>query len=268
VRRDPKGRWGSPAGPSTVLVLLAVLLSGCAVGEPDVSATPRRELAARPEASAGTPVAPRPSSTASAAPTAPGPSASEGTDPRPPGAAATTAPTVARPQPVAAPAGEGPYRAVGSLTDLRDDHGREGPSYADVVGVLLEDDGTRLRATVRMGGAVPLRTATAEVLGVGVDLYDRSGEFESDYQLFADGGDDGWFAYLSTPEGFVRYPGRFQITGDQLVFTVPWSAVGGRRDGWTKAFADWARDGGGTLGGNATANDRAPLAGSVGYRIG
>lgn len=249
-------------------MLLALLLSGCTVGEPDVSPTPRRELAVRPEPVVTTAAAAPPASSAPAAPTAPGPSASAGTGPRPQGATATAAPPVSRPEPVAAPAGEGPYRAVGTVTDPGRDHGTQGPAYADVVGVLLEDDGTRLRATVRMGGAVPLRTATAEVLGVGVDLYDRSGEFESDYQLFADGGDDGWFAYLSTPEGFVRYPGRFQIIGDQLVFTVPWSAVGGRRDGWTKAFADWARDGGGTVGGNATANDRAPLAGTVGYQLG
>lgn len=271
MRRDPEGRRGSPAGPPAVLVLLALLLSGCSVGEPDVSSTPRRELAVRPEPVASASATARPSSGtspgASAAATARGPSASATTraTTRPPGA---SPPAVPPAEPVAAPPGEGPYRAVGTVSDPGRDQGTEGPSYADVVGVLLEDDGTRLRATVRMGGAVPLRAGAGEVLGVGVDLYDRANEFESDYQLFADGGDDGWFAYLSTPRGFVRYPGRFQITGDQLVFTVPWSAVGGRRDGWTKAFADWTREGGGTLGGNATANDRAPLAGSVGYRLG
>lgn len=269
MTRDPRGRRGFPAGLSAVPVLtavLAVLLSGCAVGEPTASSTPRRELAVRPEPVVTTSAAPLSSTAASSAPTAPETSTSAPT--RAPSATATAAPAVAPAEPIAAPPGEGPYRTVGTVTDPGRDHGTEGPTYADVVGVLLEDDGTRLRATVRMSGTVPLRPATAEVLGVGVDLYDRSGKFESDYQLFADGGDDGWFAYLSTPEGFVRYPGRFQITGDQLVFTVPWSAVGGRRDGWTKAFADWTRDGGGTLGGNATANDRAPLAGSVGYRVG
>ena len=268
MTRDPKGRWGSPAGPSAVLVL-SLLLTGCAFGDPpETSERPRRDLAARPEPvpSGAVPATASPGTTTApgAVPSAGSPTSTAATTR--PGATAT--PSAAAPAtPVPAPEGEGPYRQVGTVSDLRGDQGREGPGYADVLGVLLEDDGTRLRATVRTGGTVPLQPAAGEVLGIGVDLYDRSGEFESDYQLFADGGADGWFAYLATPKGFVRYPGRFVITGDQLVFTVPWSAVGGRRDGWTKAFVDWTREGGGTLGGNATANDRAPLTGSTRYDV-
>lgn len=252
----------SPAGPSAVLAL--VLLTGCAFGDPAATSdTPRRDLGARPEPVAtGTEAPP-----ASATPTA-GASAEASVRPATTSPPAPTARAAASARPVPAPAGEGPYSPVGSLTDLRGDHGNEGPTYADVVGVLLEDDGTRLRATVRMGGTVPVDPAPDETFGIGVDLYDRSGELESDYQLFADGGVDGWFAYLSTPQGFVRYPGRFSLAGDQLVFTVPWSSVGGRKDGWTKAFSDWSGTGGGTLGGNATSNDRAPLASSSGYDVG
>jgi hypothetical protein len=247
-----------------------VLLSGCAIGgAPETSDTPRRDFAGRPEAapSGPAPAAASPAATTSsgAVATSSGAPASAGATTRPGATAAASAAAPAKPVP--APEGEGPYRQVGTVSDLRDDQGREGPGYADVLAVLLEDDGTRLRATVRTGGTVPQQPAAGEVLGIGVDLYDRAGEFESDYQLFADGGADGWFAYLSTPKGFVRYPGRFVITGDQLVFTVPWTAVGGRKDGFTKAFADWTREGGGTLGGNATANDRAPLTGNTRFDV-
>lgn len=260
MRRDPSGRRGCPAGPTALLAL--VLLTGCALGDaPVASDLPRRDLGARPEPVAADVLGPAPSAAASSASGSPVPP----TAARP---ATSTASASASGAPVPAPPGEGPYRPVGSLTDLRGDHGREGPAYADVVGVLLEDDGTRLRATVRLGGTVPARPAADETLGIGVDLYDRSGELESDYQLFADGGADGWFAYLSTPSGFVRYPGRFSIADDSLVFTVPWSSVGGREDGWTKAFADWSGTGGGTLGDHATSNDRAPLASSTGYEVG
>jgi hypothetical protein len=274
VRRDPKGRWGLPAGPSAVLVPLtallvtAVLATGCTTGDAEEpSGTPKRELAVRPEA-LPTGAAATASATAGATPgtsTAPaGSTTGPGTSTsKPP----TGAPGPAGPgTPPPAPPGEGPYRGVGTLTDPRNDHGSGGPAYADVRGVLLEDDGTRLRATVTMGGPLPGSPAASEALGIGVDLYDKAGEFESDYQLFADGGPDGWFAYLHTPKGFVRYPGRFALGGSTLVFTVPWSAVGGRRDGQFKAFADWTRgDQGGTLGGNATSNDRAPLVGTTRY---
>ncbi len=242
-----------------------MLLSGCAIGDAEEpSGTPRRELAVRPEAlpTAGTvrsSTAPTDGSTA--IPTANATSTTgPGTSPRP----APTATGDTTPAP--APPGEGPYRAVGTLTDLSGDHGSDGPAYADVQQVLLEDDGTRIRATVTMGGFLPGTPGATEAIGIGVDLYDKAGEFESDYQLFADGGPDGWFAYLSTPKGFVRYPGRFALGGATLVFTVPWSAVGGRRDGQFKAFADWTSgDGTNAVTGNSTSNDRAPLVGTTPY---
>jgi hypothetical protein len=155
---------------------------------------------------------------------------------------------------------------VALLDDMARDHGGEGPPYADVRRVVLLDDGSRSRIVVTMSGTLPLRPAAAEAFGIGVDLYATSGQFESDYQLFADGGPDGWFAYLHTPKGFVRYPGTFAVDGRTLVFTVPWGDVGGRRSGYFKAFADWTSGSTpGTLGGKAAANDRAPLAGTASY---
>jgi hypothetical protein len=103
-------------------------------------------------------------------------------------------------------------------------------------------------------------------MGIGVDLYRTVTQGESDYQLFADGGPDGWFAYLQTPKGFVRYPGSFALSGARLVLTVPWSSLGGRRSGRFSAFVDWTQGGRpGTLGGNASSQDLAPEVGTVAY---
>jgi hypothetical protein len=155
---------------------------------------------------------------------------------------------------------------VGSVSDTSGDQGLEGPTYADLRTVRVEDDGTHARVTVTLGAALPLNAKARESLGFGVDFSRTALQNESDYQLFADGGTDGWFAYLQTPKGFVRYPGSFAISGTRLVFTVPWSALGGRRQGRFSAFADWSQGGRpGTLGGNATSQDLAPELGTVTY---
>jgi hypothetical protein len=107
------------------------------------------------------------------------------------------------------------------------------------VGLTLEDDGRQLRVTVRLASLVPGRLADREVQGVGVDLF-RGSSQESDFQLFLGGGAHGWRGFLQTPRGFVAYPGTVAVDGSVLTTTVPWAAVGGRRDGEVLAFVDWS----------------------------
>ena len=132
-----------------------------------------------------------------------------------------------------------------AVADPAADHGRA-PGYADLVGLALEDDGRHLRVTVRLAALVPGRLADREVEGVGVDLF-RGGSEESDFQLFLDGGGHGWRGFLQTRRGFVAYPGTVAVDGRVLTTTVPWTAVGGRRDAEVSAFADWS-DGTGAAG--------------------
>lgn len=148
-----------------------------------------------------------------------------------------------------------PYRPAGSASDARADAGATTPAYADLVAVTVEDDGTNARVTVRMAGTVPAAMPPNETAGVGVDFYRNAVQTESDYQLFADGEPDGWFAYLQTPKGFVRYPGRFAVGGDRLVFAVPWSALGSPASGRFSAFSDWTRSATPT---NRSGEDHAP----------
>lgn len=130
------------------------------------------------------------------------------------------------------------WSRVHTGADDRSDHGN-GPGYADLTAVTLDDDGTSLRVTVALAGTIPGTLGSGEVQGVGVDLYRSSGR-ESDYQVFLDGGSDGWRGYLQTPKGFVRFPGTVQVVGSELVTVVPWSAVGGREDVRVWTFADWS----------------------------
>jgi hypothetical protein len=151
------------------------------------------------------------------------------------------------------------------LADVADparDAGLEAPPYADLTRIRYESVGDRLRVTVEVAGDVPARLQDGEVVGLGIDLYSSGGE-ESDHQLFADGGSDGWRAFLHTPEGFVAYPGTFGMGGRRLVFEVPWAAVGGRVDQEASVFLDWSRQ---RLPLNATGNDRAPDRGRTSLR--
>lgn len=137
------------------------------------------------------------------------------------------------------------FRVVGGESDAAGDHGLEGPDTADAVRVTIEARDSTARISVQFAAAVPERLGDEEVMGVGVDLY-RPGNDDlgrSDYQVFADGGPEGWFAYLQTPEGFVPYPGRFILAGPRMTWELPWSSLGSLTTGDFRAFVDWSGPG-------------------------
>lgn len=95
-------------------------------------------------------------------------------------------------------------------------------------------------------------------MGIGIDFYRNADGVESDYQLFVDGGSDGWFAYLHTPSGFVDYPGSFRLGGGRLVFQVPMESLDGLTATQTSGFLDWSRSGAVV---NSASSDAAPNSG-------
>ncbi len=219
------------------LIAVALTISGCAVGNSkDPGDSPQRNLAVRPSS-----LAPVPTDTV-----VPSASASAGATggPRPPGASAGTSDAPSGTTQASAP-GPGtpsaPYHQVGATTDRTGDAGSATPSYGDLVAVTVEDNGTSARITVTMNGSLPPRLPSNETMGIGVDFYRAVTDLESQYQVFADGEPDGWYAYFQGPKGRVKYPGTFGLGGRRLVFTVPWSALGGPASGYFSAFADWTR---------------------------
>jgi hypothetical protein len=244
-----------------LLLLTCLLVSGCAIGgddASDVSDTPRRDFAGRPvpqqSSSAVIPSSAAASSGATPTGTVASAAGTSGTT------AASSTPAGGTQQGSAVPAA--PYRRIASLDDPASDQGLGAPPYADVRNVLIEDVGTNARVSVHLGGSLPAKAAAGEAIGIGVDFYRTATQQESDYQLFADGGPDGWFAYLHTPKGFVRYPGSFSLLGNGLSFTVPWTSLGKPTAGRFSAFEDWTQK---RTSGNAAANDRAPLVGNSSY---
>jgi hypothetical protein len=136
-----------------------------------------------------------------------------------------------------------------SVGDRTGDHGPEGPAWADLTAVEFVELGNDLRVTLQFAGALPATPAEGEVPLIGVNI----GEGEDGYQLFVEGGGQSWAAYLQTPQGFVQYPGTFQLGGRSIVLQVPFNAVGSPTRAPVRVFVEWSRK---RLLLNATSEDR------------
>lgn len=228
------------AGLSPVLLVVVLLLGGCTVGDgggddeqggalPDEFAEPARPLAIGAD---------DPSTTTTVA----GSGRSGGSTTTVRGGSTTSSPNVGG----GGAGGVGttttlrPFRPVVGVDDRRGDAGLQARPYGDLTVLRLEDDGTRARVSVQMAGTLPSPPAEGEVIGIGVDVF-RGDDEESEYQLFAIGNADGWRAGLQEGSDWVDYPGTFELGGNTIVFTVPWSSIGGRRRGSFSAFADWSQ---------------------------
>ena len=249
------------------LVLALLAPAGCAVGDAPDGADPEpgpREELARPAESLAPPSTSTPPGAGGEGSGAGGSDASSGAGSGSgsggsPGSGAAPGSTTVPPSP--SPGSSSPAaRPLATFSDPADVSG--GPGSVDVVRVELADAGDALVATVVMAGKLPAKTAAGETLGIGVDLY-KGATRESDFQLFAEGAPEGWFAYLQGPKGFVRYRGGFAVGGRTIRFTVPWADLPGVRSGGFAAFADWSkpRD----VGPNAAAEDQAPDLGTRPY---
>lgn len=227
-----------PALVAACSVALAGLLAGCAVGGPEEAesyAAPRPSLAGKAEVAAKN----RKQQPA-------GKGAHRGADPSSTSdsgtAASVDATSVSTDDSPGGPSGPGggkvSWSALADTGDATQDHG-DGPAYADVTALSLAGSDKALRIEVQVAGVLPGVLADREVQGVGIDVF-RSDDVESDYQVFLDGGDHGWRAFLQTPDGFVRFRGTFAVSGRRLVVTLPWSAVGGREEAEVSAFVDWS----------------------------
>ena len=254
------GKGPASAGLFRVLVaLLAVVAGACAVGGgdkdeggfPDDKGAPARPLDPSSDATTVTmPDATSPGGGTSAATPRPGAAPTPGAGPAGPGSGTPT--TVV------------PYVARLEVADRTGDAGLQSKPYGDVVRLRLDDNGTRARFTVEMAAAFPTPLPADEQVHLGLDLF-RGSDGESEFQLFGEGNSDGWRAWLQGPKGFVEYPGTFEMGGNRLVFTVPWSALGGRRPGSLRVLAEWDKARLAVLADSSS--DRAPEGGPAPFTL-
>lgn len=152
---------------------------------------------------------------------------------------------------------------IKSIDDPRNDVQPATPPYGDIVRLTIESGTLTGRFTVTLAGPAPDKLAKGEIVGIGIDL-GPPGAKDGTYQLFADGGERGWTAYLYTPRGFVRYPGTFVVAGERIAFSVSWSSIGGLRSGSVSAFCDWSKRGIAPIG--MGSEDKVPDSGRPDYR--
>ncbi len=149
-----------------------------------------------------------------------------------------------------------------SVSDAQNDVGTGAPPYSDVVRLSIEGGTKTARFTIALAADAPAALSKGETIGIGIDL-GKPGAKDGSYQLFADGGERGWVAYLYTPRGFVRYPGSFVVDRNRIAFRVPWTSVGGLRDGSVGVFCDWSKKGIAPIG--MGSEDSVPDAGRTDY---
>lgn len=215
-----------------------VIVSACAAPAPEVFPSPTPSLGARPSALPGDAPSAEASVDESAPPTDP---ASAGAPTEPSDGPAPTDPVSAETEPEATDASPQPatFTTIARIDDPEGDVGLEGPDWADIVGLVLEDDGATLRVTIDFADDLPAALGEDEVVGIGVDLL-REDDGESRYQLFVDGGSDGWYAYFQRHDGFMAFPGTFSLGGARIVLTIPAEVIGNPVQGDWRSFLDWS----------------------------
>lgn len=244
-------------------LLAAVLgLTACAAPQPEVFPSPAPSLAARPSALPSD----APSADASLGeltpPTDPA-SAEAATEPViSPGAPEDPASAEAEPEATDSPPQTATFTSIARIDDREGDVGLEGPDWADLVAVTLDDDGTTLRIVIDFADELPPVLDEDEVVGIGVDLL-REDDGESRFQVFVDGGSDGWYAYFQRHDGFIAYPGSFSLGGSRIVLTLPATTIGNPIEGEWRSFLDWS---GPSLVLRPVAHDQAPDRGWATFR--
>lgn len=244
---------GLPVRRLTMLAVVGVLVGACASPQVEVFPSPDTSLAARPSVTATTTRSPTPRpDTTAPAPT--GTASPSGEPSLQPAVEDTTTDEQPIDTPVATdPAVPTPFRPIGGINDPQGDLPRGAPGWVDIIGLVLEDDGTTLRIRIDVADKLPEALRNKETAQIGVDLF-RGDDGETRYRIFVDGNDEGWFAYFQHHDGFVAFPGAVTVRGSTLAFTVPSDAVGDPVRGDWRAFSEWSDPGGG----RRQAHDSAP----------
>lgn len=143
--------------------------------------------------------------------------------------------------------GDDPRTASVVVTEPDPDADKSGvaPDFADIYSTRVEGAGANLKVTVVLRGNIPYKMpdeSTYMVIGFG--LTGGKGD-QRGYAFGASADAKGWTAYGGSDKG-GSFDGRFSMSGDTAVFTMPWSAIGGPRPFEWYAQTSWFRSIAGT----------------------
>lgn len=143
--------------------------------------------------------------------------------------------------------GEDPRTASVLVTEPDPDADKSGvaPGFADILSTRVEGAGPDLKVTIVFRGDVPERMPddkTYMVAGFGLT---GPKDQQNGYAFGASADHTGWTPYGGNEKG-GKFDGEFSLSGDTIVFTMPWSVVEGPRPFEWYAQTSWFRSLAGT----------------------
>jgi hypothetical protein len=167
------------------------------------------------------------------------PSAAPGETPPPSGAAKT--------ETKVSSTGTDPRSASVLVTEPDPDAERSGlvPDYSEIVSVRIEGRAADFRVTITFRGPVPEKMPddkTYMIAGMGVTEREK----DEGYAFGASADAKGWTPYAGNKEEAEEFPGTMSIDDATIVFTMPWSAMGGPQPFKWYSQASWFRSLAGT----------------------
>ena len=144
-------------------------------------------------------------------------------------------------------AGEDPRTASVVVTEPDPDADKSGiaPEFADILSTRVEGAGPNLRVTITFRGQLPDKMPDDKTYMVaGFGLTGPKDEPQG-YAFGASADQEGWTPYGGGKDG-KEFPGEFSISGDTIVFVIPWSAIEGPRPFEWYAQASWFKSLAGT----------------------
>lgn len=111
------------------------------------------------------------------------------------------------------------------------------PQYAEMLGLSIEGLGKEFRITMTFNGDVPQRMPNDKTIMVVGFQFLRG---KSDGYAFAgQATEEGWKPYAGGKDKRTAFPGSFEVSGNTIVMTVPWSYVGGAYPFKWLATSNW-----------------------------
>jgi hypothetical protein len=130
--------------------------------------------------------------------------------------------------------------ASASLDDPPDDATKQGvtPAYAEIVHASITGLGEDFRMTLRFNADAPEtmpNDKTHWIVAFGL-----TGRNEGEgYSFGAQCTPEGWEAYAGGKEGSNRFPGQFEVDGNEIHMTVSWAYIEGPREFKWYSASNW-----------------------------
>ena len=111
------------------------------------------------------------------------------------------------------------------------------PQYAEMLGLSIEGVGEEFRITMTFNGDVPQQMPNDKTIMV-IGFQFLRGK-QDGYAFAGQATEKGWKPYAGGKDKRTEFPGSFEVSGNTIVMTIPWSYVGGAYPFKWLATSNW-----------------------------